>query len=111
MSCYDQIEPSSAHRLLLADEVAAILRIKPKTLANWRAKRVGPPVTRFQRLILYPQALLEDWINNNTETPNGNTATQREMALSVRDRRPRMDSKHRFGGYRTQSEARRSSRN
>jgi hypothetical protein len=93
---------------LTEEEVATILQLAPKTLANWRSKRVGPPFTRCGRLIRYSETRLSKWTEARTEVMDGIKSATREMALPVRGRRPRMDRKHRFGRHRTQSEISRS---
>lgn len=39
---------------LSPEQVAQILGMSVKTLADWRSKRIGPPVMRFQGVIRYP---------------------------------------------------------
>ena len=51
---------------LTPDEAAERLRIPVKTLANWRTKRVGPPVRKFGRRVLYPLDQLEQWERDQT---------------------------------------------
>lgn len=46
---------------LTPKEAADKLRLEPKTLANWRNKRRGPPFRKFGRKVLYPLDLLEQW--------------------------------------------------
>src|SRR3954452_21164661 len=93
-----------ADRLLTPNEVAEILHVEVKTLANWRSKRVGPPVMRFRGVILYPEARLREWSEQQTEEMNGAQDARRPLALSLRNRRTRVDRKHRLGGHRTQSQ-------
>lgn len=52
-------------------EAAARLRLEPKTLANWRNKRVGPPFRKFGRRVLYPLDLLELWERQQTVETKG----------------------------------------
>src|SRR5689334_1584167 len=90
----------SGEKFLTPGEVAAILAVGVKTLANWRAKKIGPPVMRFQGVILYPERRLREWIEQLTEEMNGTQAAARKVALSLRGRRSRVVGKHRLGGYR-----------
>src|SRR5690242_12516361 len=99
----------SAEKFLTPGEVASILHVEVKTLANWRAKKIGPPVMRFQGVILYPERRLREWSEKQTEEMNGTQVTARQVALSLRGRRARVVGKHRLGGYRTQSEGSRAS--
>jgi hypothetical protein len=102
----DESERLVKPRLLSPEEVAAELGIATKTLANWRAKRVGPPVMRFRGVVRYPAKLFAKWQDEQIEEMNGTQTPQRKMALSIRSRRPRMDGKHRFGRHRTQRDRR-----
>lgn len=43
--------------LLTPEEAAALLRIEPRTLSNWRAKRQGPPFVKIGlRCVRYRRA-------------------------------------------------------
>jgi len=46
-------ESAVREEYLRPTEVAAILRVKPKTLANWRSLGKGPDWRRHGRLIIY----------------------------------------------------------
>ncbi len=54
---------------LVEQEVASLLAVDPKTLANWRAKNAGPPYSRAGNTLLYPIAGLREWIEDNLVTP------------------------------------------
>lgn len=56
---------------LTPEETAARLRLEPKTLANWRSKRVGPPFRKFGSRVLYPLDLLEQWERDRTVETRG----------------------------------------
>jgi hypothetical protein len=43
-------------------EAARALDRAPITLAIWRMKRIGPPVTRIGRQVLYKKASLKAWV-------------------------------------------------
>lgn len=51
-----------------------------RTLANWRAKRIGPPFVRAGRTILYRRASFEAWLISN-ERSCGGVAVQSAPAL------------------------------
>jgi hypothetical protein len=53
-------------------EVAAILAVDPRTLANWRARGSGPPYCRVGNVLLYPLDKLQDWIAASVVTPAPN---------------------------------------
>ncbi len=40
--------------LLTTNELAALLKIKPATLIDWRLDRRGPPFVRVGRAVRYP---------------------------------------------------------
>src|SRR5579885_1828022 len=92
--------------LLTPEQVAELLHISTRTLANWRCAGVGP---RYARVggIRYRQSDVEDWIESRLkETENGHTEQRREMALPLHGGRPRVQRKHRLGGYQTKSGSR-----
>lgn len=53
----DQIEPDA----LSTDEAARFLGAGAQTLANWRAKRIGPPYFKMYGIIRYSRHDLEAW--------------------------------------------------
>ncbi len=55
---------------LLDTEAAEIIRKKPNTLRNWRAKDVGPPYTKVDGdLVVYPLEGLKKWLSERTVKP------------------------------------------
>jgi hypothetical protein len=44
------------------DECAAELNVAAITLAIWRMKKIGPPVTRLGRKILYKRSSVRAWL-------------------------------------------------
>ena len=55
---------------LLDTEAAEIIRKKPQTLRNWRAKSIGPPYTKVDGdLIVYPLEGLKKWLSDRTVKP------------------------------------------
>lgn len=48
------------------DELAAILGVTRKTLAEWRRLRKGPDFVRIEKSILYRQKDVEAWMDLNT---------------------------------------------
>lgn len=59
--------------LLTVPEVAAIMRIKPKTLRNRMARDNGsaPPVVRDGYWVRFERAAVEAWIAAHTDNQNG----------------------------------------
>lgn len=49
-------------RLLTPEQAAAYLHLNPRTLANWRSRRQGPPYIRCGRMCLYDPADLDAWL-------------------------------------------------
>ncbi len=65
---------SLSQRRLLADyfsetELAQELGRAPRTLQEWRAKRIGPPYTRIGRAYYYAKDQFHKWLASNTHTP------------------------------------------
>ena len=52
--------------LLTSNEVAAILRISPHTLAVWRLQGSGPPLVKIGRRILYEPAAIMEVVRDRT---------------------------------------------
>lgn len=49
-------------RLLIASEVAEILRVKEDTLYSWRLRGVGPPAIKLDSgAVRYPADQLQEW--------------------------------------------------
>jgi len=66
----EKIIPSSRDNfdyddLLTVQQVCAILKVKPHTLANWACSkpRKGPPFKKIGRNRFYPEGLFRKWIN------------------------------------------------
>ena len=53
--------------LLTTQEVAKLLKINPRTLESWRARRKGPPYRRVGDLVRYPQSELAGWVDSQKE--------------------------------------------
>ena len=62
-----------ASPLLTEAEVAKLLKVGRRTLAGWRARRVGPPWADLsagkgrKSCVRYPLADLQAWIEENTK--------------------------------------------
>jgi predicted DNA-binding transcriptional regulator AlpA len=52
--------------LLLPPEVAEMLRVSVKTLANWRNWKTGPAYKKFGNRIFYRQSDIKDWERKRT---------------------------------------------
>ncbi len=52
---------------LTKDELARELRRSTRTLDRWHTRRVGPPRTRAQKLILYKKSHVAKWLEQQTE--------------------------------------------
>jgi hypothetical protein len=60
-----------ASDLLTPDQVATLLHVRPKTLANMRTRREGPPYVRVTGgLVRYSRRALTDWLSERA-TPGG----------------------------------------
>jgi len=59
--------------LLTEKEVQPLLRLRLKTLQQWRALRKGPRFTRLGRRVFYLRADIERFIADNTVDTDGAT--------------------------------------
>jgi predicted DNA-binding transcriptional regulator AlpA len=56
-------------------EIAPIVGLSPKTLANMRSRREGPPYVRISnRAIRYSRRQVEQWVADRTVTPGARSA-------------------------------------
>ena len=58
-----------SYEYLLPPEVADLLRCSDRTLARMRAEGRGPRYHKNGARILYPRALIDEWIAQNLITP------------------------------------------
>jgi len=58
--------------LMTEAELAALLKVSPKTLANQRTRRVGPPYLKLSGgIVRYSRAAVAAWMEANTIAPGG----------------------------------------
>jgi len=50
-------------------EIAARLRVVPRTLKMWRQLRVGPPFLKLGRMVRYSAADVNDWLATTVRLP------------------------------------------
>jgi len=55
--------------LLTSAETAALLRVPPRTLEAWRARRIGPPYLRLGRRVAYRADDVDQWIAGRVIAP------------------------------------------
>lgn len=70
-------------------EVAALLCVDLKTLANWRAKNAGPAYSRAGNITLYPVAALRAWVEDNVIVPQSVAHSLTDAPTKRRPGRPR----------------------
>ncbi len=64
---------TALENLKTPEETAALLRIKPATLHAWRMRGRGPRFIRMNaRLVRYPMAEIEAWVERSTVAPKRN---------------------------------------
>lgn len=51
-------------QLLDSHEVAALLKISPQTLRDWRYQNRGPRYLKLGKAVRYRPADINDWLNN-----------------------------------------------
>lgn len=62
-------------KLLSADELAELVGVPPKTLADWRTRGIGPAYVRIGRHVRYRPADVEAWLQSRTGTCPADVAT------------------------------------
>ena len=58
-------ELRSAFNLITEDELAAMLEVKPSTLADWRQANKGPHSVKLAKTVFYRKEDVEEWIKEN----------------------------------------------
>lgn len=61
--------PSRQDELLSTAQAAAVLAMKPSTLAKWRVLDEGPPYVRVGKSIKYSRADLAEWLRGQRVLP------------------------------------------
>lgn len=57
--------------LLTPDEVAELLRVDERTLANWRYRGIGPVFTKLGGLVRYSKTDLSAFVSQSRQTMTG----------------------------------------
>lgn len=74
-------DPATNGRLLKPEEVAKILRMKPRSLERWRARGYGPPHVKISgRRVRYRSPDLDRWINSRLRASTAAEQPPREVA-------------------------------
>jgi helix-turn-helix protein len=55
--------------LMTTEETADYLRVKVKTLHNWRSRHVGPPATKVVGGLRYRRSTVDRWLEQGAGTP------------------------------------------
>ena len=64
-------------------DVALLTKTSVQTLANWRVARRGPPWTKIESAVRYPENLLRLWLNARTVGVQGReTASEEERGAA-----------------------------
>jgi hypothetical protein len=56
-------------QLLTQEQAAAVIGVKPPTLANWRHFGKGPPYIKVGRSAFYKAAAIDAWLNEQAVIP------------------------------------------
>jgi hypothetical protein len=59
----EQTPPGVLADFMDTDELAAELDVTPLTLVRWRLQKIGPPITRLGRRILYRRSSVQAWLS------------------------------------------------
>jgi hypothetical protein len=62
---------------LTEEEEAGELDVSTRTLARWRAMRIGPPYTTIGRKIRYRRAWTAGWLERRARDPEAETGRRR----------------------------------
>lgn len=63
---------TTTHENATRREAAAFLRVKPQTLRDWAARKIGPPLVTINcRVVLYPWAGLRAFVATDHPFPTG----------------------------------------
>jgi predicted DNA-binding transcriptional regulator AlpA len=60
--------------LMTVDETADYLRVKIKTLHNWRSRRVGPPAVKVVGALRYRRSEVDSWLQRQRDGEPGGSA-------------------------------------
>ncbi len=66
-----------ADKLNRPEELAKLLGLEVRTLANWRASRIGPAFHKIGGRVRYSEKDIEDWCRS-TRTLTGSEPSERE---------------------------------
>jgi predicted DNA-binding transcriptional regulator AlpA len=67
--------PDDTRDLMTETELAAELKVKPKTLANQRSRRVGPPYVKLSGgIVRYSRSAVRHWLDTKTIEHGGGAA-------------------------------------
>jgi hypothetical protein len=101
----------SRDQLWSAEELAAEYGISEATLADWRCDGAGPPYFKFGRIVYYPKALVDDWLDGQVNFGLSKTGETdvikkkvRQLALSIPVHEEGVQRRHRFGRHATKHE-------
>lgn len=51
-------------QLLTAEELSALIRVKPDTLERWRMRKQGPPYIKLGKLVRYSRSDVAKWVQS-----------------------------------------------
>jgi excisionase family DNA binding protein len=96
----------SRDMLLSPQELAETLALSKDTLADWRSQKRGPAYYSVGRKIWYPKDRVAQWFTSKLKETrdDGYQEAQREVALSVQTRRPKLQRSNRLGRHSTKRE-------
>lgn len=57
-----KIAETTSPKLYRQEELARLLGLSVRTLANWRWLRKGPPYVKIEKKIFYPGEALDEWV-------------------------------------------------
>jgi predicted DNA-binding transcriptional regulator AlpA len=102
----------SRDQLWTAEELAAEYGIGVATLADWRCDSTGPPYLKIGRIVFYPKALVDDWLEDQVvvglpiATGDNDVIKKkvRKLALSIPIHEQGVQQGHGFGRHATKHE-------
>lgn len=63
-------EPFTDSHFLTSHELAALIKVAPGTISNWRLRGAGPVVTRIEGAVRYSRSDVTEWLaQQRVQTP------------------------------------------
>lgn len=72
LSAASLLDPDVGLPDLISDvQLAPLIQVGPKTLANWRSRKEGPPYLKFGNLVRYSRRAVAEWVRDQAVVYGG----------------------------------------